>query len=375
MIDTLSLLASTYSQRRNVVADVCAKVSAAFAAEKQGALDLLDAVKQQHPTFDGADIEKDIAAQEADLLDIVKKSLASEEAALKGLPELEKAEVAAEKARTLFANRIFKFESPGFPDDELTALRTLKREIVGWLEAVEAGDDPETKGIIEARSRLENSSLIAYLDARMEATNGNLGRSDRIIARWAKYDAVQDARAAWTAFEDRLPAFQAERRQRVSEIEAAIQARFDKFRTSMRERLRGELNTVMESVERFDVGEEKRKVIMSRLVKRMSENQSLLASIEAKLHRADIGMSAAKLADLIARAKALAPAGTDGTALNGQLVSADRFSALAAHLRSHLAFQHSYNVNLNGEFGDRFRSANWNPVHLFEEIKEAAVTA
>jgi hypothetical protein len=330
--------------------------------------------KSAAPSFDAAAEASIIANAEAELTELVRKVLTCEDVSLNALPELAKAEASAEQARELFANRIFAFEDVNSPDAEVTALRKIRATIDDWLKSVERGEDPETLRIIDARNRIEDDRFVAYLDGKNEGEKPTLGRGDRLLAKWIGYDAIQESRAAWTAFEDRLPAFQAERQQRIGEIDHAIQARFDKFRLAMRERLRSDLNTAMASVEEFDSGEELRKSIMSKLYSKMTSNQALITDLAGRILEKHSGIPAVAMQAVCDQAKAITPSGTGAASLNILWLKAERFSNIAAHLRGHLAFRHRYNLELDGAFAVKFRSGDWDVNDFFQTIKDAAVT-
>jgi hypothetical protein len=374
MIETIQLLAFAHKMRRDTVTQICTKVATSLAAERQGADQVMAFAKSAAPSFDAAAEASIIANAEAELTELVRKVLTCEDVSLNALPELAKAEASAEQARELFANRIFAFEDVNSPDAEVTALRKIRATIDDWLASVERGEDPETLRIIDARNRIEDDRFVAYLDAKNESEKPTLGRGDRLLAKWIGYDAIQEARAAWTAFEDRLPAFQAERQQRIGEIDHAIQARFDKFRLAMRERLRSDLNTAMASVEEFDSGEELRKSIMSKLYSKMTSNQGLITDLAGRILEKHSGITAVAMQAVCDQAKAITPSGTGASSLNILWLKAERFSNMAAHLRGHLAFRHRYNLELDGAFAVKFRSGDWDVNDFVQTIKDAAVT-
>jgi hypothetical protein len=373
MIETIELLAFAHKMRRDTVTEICTKIATSFAAERQGADLVLAFAQTAAPDFNAAAEQAIIAKSEAELTELVRKVLTCEDISLNALPELANAEAAAENARNLFANRIFAFEDVNSPDTEVTALRKVRATIQAWLHSVERGEDPETVKIIEDRNRTENDRFISHLDAKNEREKPAFGWSDRLLAKWIGYEAVQEARASWTAFEDRLPSFQAERKQRLGEIDKAIQFRFDKFRLAMRERLRSDLNTAMTSVEEFDSGEELRKSIMTKLYSRMVSNQGLISSLSVRILEKNPAIPTEALQAVCEQAKAITPAGAEAATLNILWLKAERFSTIAAHLRSHLAFRHRYNLALGGAFEAKFRAGDWDVNDFFETIKETAI--
>lgn len=378
MTNALELLTFAHSVRKDVISDVCSLSAAVFEQEKQAALSFLGEVEAKS-LMSEADIEAErskIIAKEGELSNIIRRALQNEASILAMLPEQAKAEVAAEAARFRHAKRIHIFEGDNSPDKEVNELRALKAELQAWMKAVETGTDAETTKMIANRDRLSDIGIVDYLDDRSDARNGRLRGLDRLVAKWIGYEAILAARASWTAFEDRLPAFQAERRDRIQEISDAIQQRYNAFRTAMREKLRIDLNDAMKSVENFEEAEDGRKLLLTRLFKAVDLGQSQIEAMESRLISGDADQNRKEsVKALVLAAKARTVISADQKALRDLWLKAEKMSMMTAFIRGHLAFQYEYNIDMDASFMATYRAASWNPNDLFESFKEKVITA